>query len=485
MKTALEANRLLKFAKESSDVGLVYAPLDLGDMRIVTAFGASFGCRPDGSSQGGFLVMLAPKKILETEEDFYHILDWRSLKLPRIARSSLAAEAQAAACASDATEFACRYFEYLGSPTVPLGELLKLRSSLDPVLVTDAKALFDSYHREGLVSSVTDRRISLEIRVVKEQMESLGGSLRWVSSERQLADGLTKDTARQLFADRLRHAKVKFLFDPSYVAAKKKPLAERLQSQGEGSRSRKNKKTKRTSTLDTIVEKEEKTSDETELPEPEEFLEETEVIQNDAVNGDGIYMALSDGPLNYVNVINLVAPEVGGSHFGFLVTLVAVLLTIGCYVIGYVHGRRSRDVVSNAALERLQSAERQSGAFAVVMPLLESALARANERIYEADPDNRRGLNDRLREEIRLLRGQWADLVNLRTHANRGMSRRGTLMRNAPSRRPSTCLRRTGRGICPGAAVRSTITRKLIASFRVGFVPVSGTLHGFPMTEPV
>ena len=423
VKTALEANRLLKFAKENSDVGLVYAPLDLGEMRIVTAFDASFGCRPDGSSQGGFVVMLAPKKILETEEDFYHILDWRSLKLPRIARSSLAAEAQAAACASDATEFACRYFEHLRSPTVPLGDLLKLRSSLDPVLITDAKALFDSYHRESLVSSVTDRRISLEIRVVKEQMESLGGSLRWVSSERQLADGLTKDTARQLFADRLRHAKVKFLFDPDYVAAKKKPLAERLQSQGEGSKSRKNKKTKRTSTLDTIVEKEEKNFDENEVPESEDFLEETEVLQNAEVNGDGIYMALSDGPLHYVNVINLVAPEVGGSHFGFLVTLVAFLLTIGCYVAGYVHGRRSRDAVPNVALERLEASERQSGAFAVVMPLLERALARAHERVHEADPDNRRALNDRLREEMRLLRAQWADLMTLRTHANRVVQR--------------------------------------------------------------
>ena len=90
------------------------------------------------------------------------------------------------------------------------------------------------------------------------------------------------------------------------------------------------------------MEKEEKTSDEIEFPESEEFLEETEVSQNEAVIG----------PLNYVNVINLVAPEVGGSHFGFLVALVAVLLTIGCYVVGYVHGRRSRDVVSEAALER-------------------------------------------------------------------------------------------------------------------------------------
>ena len=34
-----------------------------------------------------------------------------------------------------------------------------------PVMVTDAKALFDSYHREGVSSSVVDKRVSLEIRI--------------------------------------------------------------------------------------------------------------------------------------------------------------------------------------------------------------------------------------------------------------------------------------------------------------------------------
>ena len=161
-----------------------------------------------------------------------------------------------------------------------------------------------------------------------------------------------------------------FSLTPSYVATKKKPLAERLQSQGKGSKSRKKKKkATRTSMLDTIEEKDETILDEIENLESEEVTEETEVLKNEAVNGDGIYIALSNGPLNYVTVINLVAPEVGGSHFGFLVTLVAVLLTIGCYLIGYVHGRHSRDVVSNTALERLQTSERQSSAFAVVLPL--------------------------------------------------------------------------------------------------------------------
>ena len=72
-------------------------------------------------------------------------------------------------------------------------------------MVTDAKALYDSYHREGVSSSVVDKRVGLEIRVMKEMLEELNGQLRWMSSERQIADGLTKESARVLSAARLRH----------------------------------------------------------------------------------------------------------------------------------------------------------------------------------------------------------------------------------------------------------------------------------------
>ena len=94
-------------------------------------------------------------------------------------------------------------------------------------MIPDAKALYDSYHRESLISNVTDQKASLEIRVVKEQISSLGGSMRCVSSDRQVADGLTKASMRQTLADKLRHAKIKFLYDPGYGAAKKKTSEER------------------------------------------------------------------------------------------------------------------------------------------------------------------------------------------------------------------------------------------------------------------
>ena len=61
----------------------------------------------------------------------------------------------------------------------------------------------------------------------------MDGCLKWVSSERQFADGLTKESARQLLADRLRYGRIKFVWDPNYTAAKKKTKQSRDINEGE------------------------------------------------------------------------------------------------------------------------------------------------------------------------------------------------------------------------------------------------------------
>ena len=153
----------------------------------------------------------------------------------------MSAEAQAAGQASDALELCCRFWEHLIKPQLKLRDLLGAPSSLKPVLVTDAKALYDSYHRESVTTSVTDKRTSLEIRVVKEQLQAIDGCLKWVSSERQFADGLTKESARQLLADRLRYGRIKFVWDPEYTAAKKKTKQSRDQNEAEHAMARPNR----------------------------------------------------------------------------------------------------------------------------------------------------------------------------------------------------------------------------------------------------
>ena len=133
-------------------------------------------------------------------------------------------------------DFVCRYYQHLLEPNEPLANILNKPSPLEPTLITDAKALYDSYHRESLSSGLTDKRTGLEIKVLREGLEALGGKLKWISSERQYADSLTKEATRQLLADRLRYGRIKLSWDPNYIAAKKKKLADRITSRDEFSK---------------------------------------------------------------------------------------------------------------------------------------------------------------------------------------------------------------------------------------------------------
>ena len=90
-----------------------------------------------------------------------------------------------------------------------------------------------SFRREGLFGNLVDKRTGLEILVLKERLTDLNGTFRWISSERQFADSLTKTATRQLLADRLRYGRIKFTYDAEYTAAKRKTAEDRQMSRNE------------------------------------------------------------------------------------------------------------------------------------------------------------------------------------------------------------------------------------------------------------
>ena len=100
---------------EICNIGLVYNHLGSAEkLRLLCFFDAGFSTRLDGSSQGGYVLMMVNEDLMHSaEEGEYHILDWRSFKTPRVARSSLGAEAQAGGQASDAVDFACRFWHHI------------------------------------------------------------------------------------------------------------------------------------------------------------------------------------------------------------------------------------------------------------------------------------------------------------------------------------------------------------------------------------
>jgi len=286
VKSITDANKLLKFAKENSDVSLRYSYLDEPqNLRLACMFDAAFCVRRDNASQGGYIVTLVPESTFHGKESEYHVIDWKSSKLPRVARSSLGAEAQAAGQAADSVDFICKFWDHLWYPNLTLEQLLHRPCGLQPTIITDAKALYDSYFREGATGSITDKRVGLEIQVTKERMQKLGGTMKWISSERQFTDSLTKEQTRQLLADRLRYHKVKFTWDPEYQAAKKKNVQDRNRSRDEFTQARK---------VNPVPEEEEESGN-----KPAELVENIEISSGD--DGEAM-IAFTTKVLEYVDI---------------------------------------------------------------------------------------------------------------------------------------------------------------------------------------
>ena len=167
------------------------------------------------------MILLCNKTVLQKQNSDYVVVDWRSWKLPRVNRSSLSSKAQAAVGGVDALEFTkCFYSLCLDDRRDPNADWT-MQCLLESALIVDAKALYDAAQKER-VHNFEDRRTGIEVMVLKQRMHAAQISWRWVSSERQHADGLTKAKARQLLADRLRVANISLHHDPHFVAAKKK-----------------------------------------------------------------------------------------------------------------------------------------------------------------------------------------------------------------------------------------------------------------------
>ena len=195
--TLREANKCLRFAKQHSDVGLKFQRIGRPeDLTLIAYSDAAFTSRHDLTSQGGQLVLLS---VTTGQEGGYHLVDWRSWKLPRVARSSLAAESQAASEASDALLYAAVFWKLIWSPHLALEDSHTPKLAHSPRLIVDAKALYDLLTKQDLqTASQTDKQTSIEVLVTRDKLACTGASTSWVSSELQYADGMTKNHSSEL-----------------------------------------------------------------------------------------------------------------------------------------------------------------------------------------------------------------------------------------------------------------------------------------------
>ena len=201
-----EANKILRFAKETADIPLtIRAHGSLSQLRFGFYSDASWSMRPDGSSQGGWLLFLASEDQINGDRPFpLTVVDWVSIKLPRICRSSLSAEAQIMTTAVDNLEWAKTMLGLILWPSEGAdSEHVMKWLGISPC-ITDARPLFDASTSATPGMKLAEKRTAIEIKITAEQLQAACGMMRWCNSHQQLADGVTKSAAKTKLAMELR-----------------------------------------------------------------------------------------------------------------------------------------------------------------------------------------------------------------------------------------------------------------------------------------
>ena len=187
--------------------------------------------RPDGESTGGLLTLAAGPDVIKGGVVPMSIIGWKSWKLKRRAISSNDAEVQALVEAEDAN-FRVRllWAELHGTGTQATGRIALDDNAEDTVkqtpgiVCTDSRGGYDAVQlHESPLLGLSNMRAALQAFQVKQSLQRSGTTLRWLASDYNAADSLTKKapSCRDGLWKLLKTGMWCVAYDPTFQAAKK------------------------------------------------------------------------------------------------------------------------------------------------------------------------------------------------------------------------------------------------------------------------
>ncbi|CAE7738557.1 RE1 [Symbiodinium sp. CCMP2456] len=196
--TLLQANQLLQSAKARKQHQMLihaYPPeVELGCYAWVDAANEN---RRDGGSTQGIFIGMAPLSLLQGEVEKISPISWQSHKIDRVCRSPGAAESQAAVNGEDQLYYVRYQWSELmyGAPDTkdPDSSVTKVTGCV----ITDSRNVCDKLRTEVLSIKGAEKKSNIELLSLKEAQARTKVIMRWVHSEAQLGNSLTKHNANK------------------------------------------------------------------------------------------------------------------------------------------------------------------------------------------------------------------------------------------------------------------------------------------------
>ena len=223
--TINRANRLLDQAKGMKDHKVRIHKIPLDKMMVCAWCDAAAHNRPDGSSTQGIVVGISSTDLIKGQCAPVSLVMWQSAKIGRICRSPGASEAIAAVNAEDLLFFARFQLSEMSGHKVHVRQVNHAVNTVPGCLVTDSRNVYDKLASEAVVPKGAERRTDLELMSLKAAQLRNHVLVRWVNSEAQLANPLTKarEQREMMLFYRMNHH-WKIVEDETMSSAKKRKL---------------------------------------------------------------------------------------------------------------------------------------------------------------------------------------------------------------------------------------------------------------------
>jgi len=170
-------------------------PIPLNDTIFVGVSDAAHANNDNGFSQEGHVILAAHRNITKDKVPV-SIMSWTSRRIKRVVRSSLAAETSSCASMIETLDWMRTVWAEMVVPNFEMDDYEKNLQMNPAIAVTDCKSLYDSLKKEGAAPSSSDKRLAIELALVRQKLQDGETHIRWIDARFQIADCLTKNASR-------------------------------------------------------------------------------------------------------------------------------------------------------------------------------------------------------------------------------------------------------------------------------------------------
>ena len=183
-----KANHAVAEARDHRITTVTVHPLPLQSLKLLVTADASWGTEPDLKSQGAYMVCATTSDIEDGGTCVVSPLTWKSQKQERAVSSTLAAELLTVSKGVAEATWMRQFFLETRNEGFAVEEIEK--EWIPIIAVTDNKPLYD--HINGDHGICQDKRLAIEVLILRRDVHHLGVKLRWVDTKQMLVDCMTK-----------------------------------------------------------------------------------------------------------------------------------------------------------------------------------------------------------------------------------------------------------------------------------------------------